>query len=329
MAVEILTQRGEAFAELSILHSQKAVAAAQARLEVVLEFKFLKPKTIDSSGRRVPSAAVKELAEKAGISLGTLWRWYRLYRVAYDSDQGNVHLKAKAGFEALIPRPRGRSDDPATDRRYKLDEDLRRAIAGLYSRRRRPSITKVWRRLLARCPQCRQRPLEARVKGYQGVNRSHRCPECGFSVSYSTVRRIIKTIPPAVRVLGREGAQAFQNRYGIYIPRSYADLRNREIFCGDHHEFDLFVHTRSGRLIRPWISAWLDLKTEVLTGWFISERPSSRTIALSFRHAVLPKDDGIMGLPESLYVDNGKDFRSRYLEGHTRRLGSIPARLAA
>ncbi|MCI0623709.1 MAG: Mu transposase C-terminal domain-containing protein, partial [Acidobacteria bacterium] len=87
----------------------------------------------------------------------------------------------------------------------------------------------------------------------------------------------------------------------------------------------MFIHTRSGRLIRPWISAWLDLKTEVLTGWFISERHNSQTIALAFRHAVLPKDDGIMGLPESVYVDNGKDFRSRYLEGRAKGLGRIPA----
>ena len=324
MAGKILIQ-SESFAELATLYSEKAVAEAQSRLQSVLEFKSLQPKTVQANGCRVPSPAAEELAQQAGVSIGTLWRWYRLYRSAYEGAQSGVHTRAKAGFEALIPRPKGRSQDPANDCRYKLDEDLRRAIAGLYTRRKRPSITKVWRRLLACCPQCRQRPLEARVKGYQGLNRQHRCPECGFSLSYSTVRRIIKTIPPAIRVLGREGAQAFQNRYGIYIPRSYADLRNREIFCGDHHEFDLFVHTRGGRLIRPWISAWLDLKTEVLTGWFISERPSSLTIALAFRHAVLPKDDSIMGLPESLYVDNGKDFRSRYLEGHARRLGSIPA----
>ena len=216
-----------------------------------------------------------------------------------------------------------KSHDSSEDRRYKINEELRRAIAGLYARRKCPSITKVWRNLIANCPQCREQPLEPRVKGYQGKNRQHCCPDCGFSLSYSTVRRIIKTIPPTVRVLGREGAKAFQNRYGIYIPRSYADLRNREIFCGDHHEFDLFVHTRSGKLVRPWISAWQDLKTEVLVSWFISERPSSQTIALAFCHAVLPKDDGIMGLPESIYVDNGKDFRSRYLEGQRRQLGRI------
>ena len=330
MAVEILTyptihraEGSSSFAELSVLYGEKAVAEAQTRLQIVLDFKAIKPKSIVLDGRRVPTTAVEELARKAGVSLGTLWRWYRLYRSAYNSTQGNVHLKAKAGFEALVPRNRGKSHDFSEDRRYKINEELRRAIAGLYARRKRPSITKVWRMLIANCPQCREQPLEPRVKGYQGKNRQHCCPDCGFSLSYSTVRRIIKTIPPTVRVLGREGAKAFQNQYGIYIPRSYADLRNREIFCGDHHEFDLFVHSRSGKLIRPWISAWQDLKTEVLVGWFISERPSSQTIALAFRHAVLPKDDGIMGLPESIYVDNGKDFRSRYLEGQRRQLGRI------
>lgn len=331
MAAQIVSQptypleEHSSFAELGVVYGDKAVAEAQARLRVFLEFKSLQPKTVRLGSCRVLSPTVDKLAECAGVSNGTLWRWYRLYRSAYASAQGNVHVKARAGFEALIPRQRGRTEDSSSDRRYKVDEELRQAIAGLYTRRKRPSITKVWRKLIARCPQCRERPLEPRVKGYQGKNRQHNCPECEFSLCYSTVRRIIKTIPPSVRVLGREGAQAFHNRYGIYIPRSYADLRNREIFCGDHHEFDLFVHTRSGKLVRPWLSAWQDLKTEVLVGWFISERPNSQTIALAFRHAVLPKDDGIMGLPESIYVDNGKDYRSRYLEGKTRRLGTIAA----
>jgi len=317
----------DSLGEFSIVYGEKSVAEAQTRVQVVLEFKALKPKYVQSNNRQVLSPTVRQLAQKAGVSLGTLWRWYRLYRSAYAATQGNVHLKARAGFEALIPRQPGRTTDPSNDRRCKVDEALRQAIGGLYTRRQRPSISKVWQKLMARCPQCNERPLELRIKGYQGKYRLHSCTECGFEISYSTVRRIVMTIPPAVRVLGREGARAFQNHYGIYIPRSYADLRNREIFCGDHHEFDLFVHTRSGKLIRPWLSAWLDLKTEVLTGWFISERPNTQTIALAFRHAVLPKDEGIMGMPESIYVDNGKDFRSRYLEGKTKRLGLIPADL--
>ncbi len=166
MAAEILTQpthcltEGSAsVAELGVLYGEKGVAEAQVRLQVVLEFNSLKPKTLQVNGYRVASPAAQELAEKAGISIGTLWRWYRLYRLAYASAQGNVHAKAKAGFEALIPRQRGRTEDLSEDRRYKVDEELRRAIAGLYARRKRPSITKVWRKLITRCPQCRERPL--------------------------------------------------------------------------------------------------------------------------------------------------------------------------
>ena len=96
MAAEILTQRTESFAELSAVYSEKGVAEAQARLQIVLEFKSIRPKTVHLNGRRVPSLAIKDLAGKAGVSLGTLWRWYRLYRLAYDLVQGNVHAKAKA-----------------------------------------------------------------------------------------------------------------------------------------------------------------------------------------------------------------------------------------
>ena len=152
MAAEILTQPthcltegSTSFAELGVLYGEKVVAEAQVRLQIVLEFKSIRPKTVHLNGRRVPSLAIKELARKAGVSLGTLWRWSRLYRLAYASAQGNVHVKAKAGFEALIPRQRGRTEDSCEDRRYKVDEELRRAIAGLYARCKRPSITKVWR----------------------------------------------------------------------------------------------------------------------------------------------------------------------------------------
>jgi len=308
---------------LCALYGDQAISTAQTRLRTVLSFIPVAPKSSRFGDRWVATDEVEELARQAGISLGTLWRWHRQYRRAYSSTPGGARAKAQAGFEALIPRPRGRTQDPSNDQRYKTDEELRLTIAGLYTRRHRPSITKVWRKVVAQCPRCKEHRLDPQVRGYQGNYRLHACPECGFEISYSTVRRIIKIIPPTVRVLGREGAKAFNARHGIYIPRSYADLRNREIFCGDHHEFDLFVHTRSGKLIRPWISAWLDLKTEVLVGWFISERPNSQSIALAFRHAVLPKDDGIMGLPESVYVDNGKDYRSLYLEGKSKRLGRI------
>jgi len=161
-----LALRGSSsFAELTVVYGKKAVTEAQTRLQLVLEFKSPKPKTIQLNGRRVPSPAVEQLTERAGVSLGTLWRWYRLYRSGYASAQGNTHLKAKAGFEALIPGHRGKVNDSTEDRRPKVDEELRQAIAGLFTRRHRPSISKVWRKLVSQCPQCKQQPLEPRVKG--------------------------------------------------------------------------------------------------------------------------------------------------------------------
>ena len=42
-------------------------------------------------------------------------------------------------------------------------------------------------------------------QGFQGLYRVHRCPRCGLELSYSTVLRIIREIPPSVKTLGREG----------------------------------------------------------------------------------------------------------------------------
>jgi hypothetical protein len=72
MAAEILAETSAPFAEFSVAYGEKAIAKAQSRLQVVLEFKSLKPKIFQSNGRRVPNPAVEELARKAGVSIGTL-----------------------------------------------------------------------------------------------------------------------------------------------------------------------------------------------------------------------------------------------------------------
>ena len=312
-------------AELETLFGSKAILEARRRLDAVRQFASLKPKTALISGKRRPNEKAEQLAQSFGVAVRTIEHWHHLYRQAHRAAGRDRVLAARQGFEALVTRRRGVVIDVTHDRRVRITEPIRQVIAGFYARRNRPSMAKVWRRLQDCGPHCRAGRLVARNKNFFGLNKLHVCADCGYGISYSTVRRVVKSLPPSVQCLGREGPRAFQQKFGIYIPRSYEDLRHREIFCGDHHEFDLFVYTRGGKLIRPWLSAWLDLKTEVLTGWYISERPSSSTIALALRHAVLPKPEGIMGLPESVYVDHGKDFRSRYLEGSEKRLGRIPS----
>jgi len=314
---------GQRLADLAAQYGLKAVKTAERRLSLIARLQQLRPKTQLINGLRIPSEGVRALAQEAGVGVGTLYRWRSRFVRAGKAAGGDPLLAVYLGFTALFDRKKGAILFPATDGRIRVNERLRLLIQGLYSRRTRPSGSKVWKRLLAQCVACRQAAMVPLERGFRGLYKVHRCPRCGFELSYSTVLRIIREIPPSVRTLGREGKRAFRERYGVYIPRTYQDLRNREIFCGDHHEFDLFVYASSGKLFRPWISAWLDLKTEVLPGWFISARPNSETIALAYRHAVLPKRDKIMGLSETVYVDNGRDYRSHYLEGTNRDLGRM------
>jgi len=309
---------GQRLADLVAQYGLKAVKTAERRLSLIARLQQLRPKTQLINGLRIPSEGVRALAQEAGVGVGTLYRWRSRFIGAGKAAEGDPLLAVYLGFTALIDRKKGAVLFPSTDGRIRVNERLRLLIQGLYSRRTRPSGSKVWKRLLAQCVACRQAAMVPVYQGFQGLYKVHRCPRCGLELSYSTVLRIIREIPPSVRTLGREGKRAFREQYGVYIPRTYQDLRNREIFCGDHHELDLFVYSSSGKLFRPWISAWLDLKTEVLPGWFISARPNAETIALAYRHAVLPKRDKIMGLSESVYVDNGRDYRSRYLEGSSR-----------
>lgn len=314
---------GHKLADLVAQYGAKAIQTAERRLRSIARLRQIHPKTRLVNGVWLPSEGVLALAKEAQASVGSLYRWRSKFIRAGKAAQGDPILAMYLGFTALIDRKKGAVLFPSMDGRIRVNERLRLLIQGLYSRRTRPSGAKVWKRLLAQCVSCRQAPMAPVQRGFQGLYKRHRCLRCGLELSYSTVLRIIRGIPPSVRTLGREGKRAFREQYGVYIPRTYQDLRNREIFCGDHHEFDLFVYSSSDKLFRPWISACLDLKTEVLTGWFISQRPNSETIALAYRHAVLPKRDKIMGLSESVYVDNGRDYRSHYLEGTSRNLGRM------
>ena len=99
--------------------------------------------------------------------------------------------------------------------------------------------------------------------------------------------------------------------------RKKPDLVN-DVWFGDHHQFDVFVLDDRGRPVRPWLTAWYDIGSGVLVGWCISTNPNSETITESFVRAVAEKPGSpIHGAPNTIYIDNGKDYRSRAFEGDT------------
>ena len=144
--------------------------------------------------------------------------------------------------------------------------------------------------------------------------------------SYESLRRIRgQVFCPSLAEASHLGMRRWQGSRGIKIKRDYGEIWPNFMWVGDHHCFDLFVKYR-GKYFRPWITGWLDMRSRALVGWAISARPNSKTIALALRHACIKKDHKdfpMCGAPASVYIDNGKDFRSKHLDGEEIPIGKI------
>jgi len=144
--------------------------------------------------------------------------------------------------------------------------------------------------------------------------------------TYESLRRIRSRIfSPSLDAAGRTGMQRWQAGRGIKIKRDYREIWPNFMWVGDHHIFDVFVNYRN-RTFRPWITAWMDLRSRALAGWAIVIKPSSYSIALALRHACMAKDHKyfpMCGAPASVYIDNGKDYRCKYLNGEEITIGKI------
>jgi putative transposase len=149
--------------------------------------------------------------------------------------------------------------------------------------------------------------------------------------SYATLARYLDSIPKNELTYGRRGVGAWRVDCEPLAERDYDSLDINSLWCGDHRQFDVFCKVlvkgeveSYWRVLRPWITMWLDLKSWCIVGWHISTSPNSQTIALALRHGILR-----YGLPEGIYVDCGKDYRSYYLSGgkmHEKSLGAIDLR---
>ncbi|MCE5311376.1 MAG: hypothetical protein LLG20_27370, partial [Acidobacteriales bacterium] len=137
--------------------------------------------------------------------------------------------------------------------------------------------------------------------------------------SYETFRAWASKIPDAVKVMARDGEDKFSATQEILSFRELSQIQPLEYLVMDHRRLDLFCMTRTRdgwRLVRPWLTAAIDMRTRKWLGWSIVETPSSDSIASVLKRVFLD-----WGLPEACYWDNGKDFVCEWLEGRERRQG--------
>lgn len=125
-------------------------------------------------------------------------------------------------------------------------------------------------------------------------------------------RLVEDRIPMPVQVLHREGLAAYEAKCAPYIQIDPDSVEPGAVFIGDHHQFNVWVWYR-GRWVRPWITAWEDMRSRAIVGWHISASPNQTTIMLAMRGAI-----EIYGPPDSVKIDNGKDYDSEMWTGATK-----------
>jgi hypothetical protein len=150
--------------------------------------------------------------------------------------------------------------------------------------------------------------------------------------SYESVRTWAAKIPQVVRDAAVRGDQDYFNRHALVTWRDLEALDPLEYIVMDHRLADFFCLARDPgkpwRLIRPWLTAAIDMRTRKWLAWVVCITPSSDSIAAVIKRAIL--DHGLLyrdgECASCFYWDNGKDFRCDYLEGAgpSGRIGELP-----
>ncbi len=132
--------------------------------------------------------------------------------------------------------------------------------------------------------------------------------------SYKSLCRYIdRHLSRPVLVLHREGDAAYDAKCGPYIQIDPESIEPGSIFVGDHHQLNVLIRHR-GQWIRPWLTAWLDMRSRTLVGWNLCPLPNSTTISQAFKRAV-----ETYGPPDTVKIDNGKDYASQMFCGVTKK----------
>jgi transposase InsO family protein len=260
-----------------------------------------------AGGRR--GQVVAALCSEHAIPRTTLYRWLDAW-----SDNG---------LSGLVRKPRKDSGHPRALNPAALEFLLAAALPakGAYGRLtvreiyRAYSEERAWRarRVGANLSEIEERRYCRFLDADGRLGQAALLPEA----SYETFRAWYKRIPSPVRTYARDGLEAFANSQDILSHRAISEVLPLDYAVMDHRLLDLFcmVRSRGGcKLVRPWLTAAIDMRTRKWLAWAIVETPSSDSIATVVKALILRH-----GAPKALYWDNGKDFRCEWLEGEQQK----------
>ncbi|MHB2267883.1 transposase [Aliihoeflea sp. PC F10.4] len=232
------------------------------------------------------AAGVSGLAAEMNVSQATAYRLIKLFRA------GGTVL-------SLVGRKRGRPEGHrALDEQR--EEIVRATIKSSYLKQTRPTVSQLVRDVQTNCASVGLKPPHRRtiVTRLVDIDLQNRAKRRGE-------QKIVKATTA--------------------VPGSFSAARPLEVVQIDHTKADVFVVDEETRqpIGRPWLTLAMDVCTRMVTGFYLTmEAPSRLSTSLCLLHSVFDKSTWlrereitdpwpVAGLPHTVHVDNGADFRSR------------------
>lgn len=235
----------------------------------------------------IPKEIVERQSTLTKTSQATLYRWLNSY-------------KSFGVLSSLIPKSRGWKSGKSRISK-EAEKVIQEVISTFYLTIQRSSVSKAVTEVLRIC----------HIRGIDAPGES-------------AIRRRVNEISEKKLLRGRGQKEKGQNKFSPAagkFPNADFPLAVVQI---DHTPADIILVDDQYRkpVGRPWITLAMDVHTRMITGYYLSfDPPSETSVAMCVAHSILPKEEWLLlhkveaewpvwGIPKTIHVDNGADFRS-------------------
>lgn len=136
-----------------------------------------------------------------------------------------------------------------------------------------------------------------------------------FPSKSAFTRRLQREVSPDVIYFAREGKKKFYDNKGYHLDRDYSDMNAGQVWVGDTRTWDVFVKVPGQE--KPatcYITLFMDFRTYMPMGWCLHHTsPGTENTLRAIRNGIER-----YGLPEEIYVDNGREYRNKDFSGQSR-----------
>lgn len=228
-------------------------------------------------------------------------------KVAYRSIKRMQSEYAKNGMDALVAKyGKTRNQNRSIDALGQIGIQAYEMFCSLYMGQGAPSVHSCWMATYGYAKTLWAATHQGDVTDFDEI----------FPVGETFLRSLERQKGESAIYLARYGDHAWNQKYGNFINRDYSAVKAGECWVSDHRQLDQIWRMPDGKLVRPWFTCWICFKTQKVLSWSL--------------HADAPRADHVIdtfvsgverwGVPSSIYIDNGKDYRCLDFAGGRRMI---------